>query len=181
MKEVFVMNISGDKRFEFGRFYRAIESIGSIYITDNYSYTGIDKTEPFESSDFLIHDESKDYPRKTDGTNLNTVSCIYLGKIGEYNVLRGVCSAVNNGPTNDTNYCYFVKSINGMQQVLYFRLFSKISYKSIHEHYQDDEWINKMLQVAKDYYKNRTYVFVSNNSTFSIMFHDFKMLNLMGV
>ena len=181
MKKVLVMNIKGDKRFEFGRFYKAVESRSSIYITDDCFYTGIDKAEPFELNDFLIHDESKDYPRKTDETNLNTVSCIYLGKIGEYNVLRGVCSAVNNGSTNDTNYCYFVKSINGMQQVLYFRLFSKISYKSIHEHYQDDEWINKMLQVAKDYYKNRTYVFVSNNSTFSVMFHDFKMLNLMGV
>lgn len=180
MKEVFVMNISGDKRFEFGRFYRALENIGSIYITDNYSYTGIDRTEPFEPSDFLIHDGDRDYPRKTDGTNLNTISCIYLGKIGEYNVLRGVGSTVNGRSTNDTNYCYFVRSEKGMQVVLYYRLYSKVSYKSIHEHYLDDEWIDKMLQVAKDYYKSKGNTLI-DNSTYTVTFYDFKMLNLLGV
>lgn len=175
IKDVFALSKKKpcDNNFEFGKFYKVKLIDSSIYIQDENT---IDSLVSFNADDFVIIDKKSDYPRKNEIERL-FLSCIYLGEVKGYKVLRGVCCLSNNGKTNDTQYCYFAKNINGKQHVIYYKIFDKVKYKLIENNFTDEAWTNTMLDIATIFMKSHD---LTNSKYFNYYF-DFHVLNYLGL
>ena len=178
VKDIIVVKkkIEQNDAFKFGRFYQAKLINNSVYI--NNSEIILNKTTPYDITDFYIYDKDYDYPGKYDNHKLNIVSCIYLGRIKDYTILRGIyCTNCSKTILNDSDTCYFVKSNDKNKlEVRYFKLFSKSKSYILYKNYKDDSWIKKMIDIAQGFLKSNC---IDTIYAGYPIYFDFKILNIL--